>query len=54
MEMIRGKLKLSGDTNIIRVHSWKTEIKTLENRYKLDKDTKLQIENKHRFQKYSF
>src|SRR6218665_1628109 len=39
--------KLSGDTNIVGMHAWKTETKTLEYRYKLAQDTKLPIENEH-------
>jgi len=41
---------LSGNTNIIGAETWENKTITKENRDKFDKDTKLLIENKHRFQ----
>ena len=48
--MARAGFSFSGNTNIIRVEAWENEAITTENRDKFDKDTKLIIEQKHRFQ----
>jgi len=40
---------LSGDTNIEGMPAWKNDTKTRKNHGKLDINTKLLIENKHRF-----